>query len=207
MGEEAEFVLTISADMAYTRNDTFALVLGPVPVLLVDDDGGESTQSYFVSALENNGYAFGTLVEELDGDITLAELERYAVVVWDNGWGGKLGDANRDAVAQYLDAGRPLMISGEDIGWFMNYQNDPVLVGFYEDYLHADYIEDDSGFRSLDGIPGDPIGDGLSFTLNGEGCAMNQFYPSEIDPRSGAEPVFEYSPGLEGGTSRSDSRA
>jgi C1A family cysteine protease len=198
VGESVEFVLSITATSRYARSDTFSIILGPVPVLLVDDDGGESTQSYFQGALENTGYPFNMWIEELDGDVPLEELERYAVVVWDNGWGGKLGDNNRSALESYLDAGRPLMISGEDIGWFMNHDGDPILINFYEDYLHADYIEDDSGFRSLTGVPGDPIGDGLSFTLNGEGCAMNQFYPSEIEPRSGAVPVFEYAPGTVG---------
>jgi hypothetical protein len=122
-------------------------------------------------------------------------MDDYVAVIWDVGWNGNLNDNNRDALGSYLDAGHPLFISGEDIGWSLDYYGN---IDFLHDYLHADYIEDDSGYRSLEGVSGDPIGDGMSFTLNGGDSAMNQFYPSEIDPRDSAVGVFEYEPGLEG---------
>ncbi len=195
VGVEVEFALEIVADMTYTYSDAFSIVLGPVQVLLVDDDGGTSTETYFESALENNGYGYALWDEESNGPVSIEEMRRYPVVLWNNGWVGNLSEDNRTALATYLDEGRPLMISGEDIGWSLDHYGN---IDFLHDYLHADYIADDSGYRSLDGIPGDPIGNGLSFTLDGEDSAMNQFYPSEIEPRSGSIGIFEYSPGLEG---------
>ncbi len=195
VGVEVQFTLEITADMTYTHNETFSIVLGPIQVLLVDDDGGTSTESYFQSALENNGYGYRLWCEESDGSVSVEEMRRYPVVLWNNGWGGNLDGDNRTALATYLDEGRPLMISGEDIGWSLDYYGN---IYFLHDYLHADYIADDSGYRSLDGISGDPIGNGLSFTLDGEDSAMNQFYPSEIEPRSGSTGIFEYGPGLDG---------
>lgn len=197
-GEVAEFVLTITADGGYAAVDTLEITLGPCPVLLVDDDEGEGTQRWFESALERNGYVYEEWEEDLDGDVPLSELERYAVTVWDNGWGGGLGSDNRSVISQYLDGGGRMMFSGEDIGWYLNYQGDPDKIAFYNNCLHADYVLDDAGYRSLTGIAGCPIGNGLSFTLNGTGSAVNQFYPSEISPRSGASGIFEYSAGLEG---------
>lgn len=197
-GEVAEFVLSITADGGYAAADTFEVTLGPIPVLLVDDDEGEGTQRWFEDSLERNGYAYEKWEEDLDGDVPLSELERYAVTVWDNGWGGSLGTENRSVISQFLDGGGRAMFSGEDIGWSLNYQGDSGKIAFYNTYMHADYVADDSGYTSVTGISGCPIGDGLSFTLNGTGSAMNQFYPSEISPRSGASAVFEYSPGVEG---------
>ena len=197
-GEVAQFVLSISADGGYANTDTFEVVLGPVPVLLVDDDAGESTEAYFAASLDDDGYVCKEWSEDTDGDIGLAELERYTVVVWDCGWGGSLGSANRDTLAAFLDDGGRLFISGEDIGWSLNYEGDPDKIQFYNDYLHADYIADDSGYRELSGFSGDPISDGMSFTLNGEDSAQNQFYPSEIEPRSGAVSIFEYTSGVDG---------
>ncbi len=197
-GEVVEFTLSITADGGYVNTDTFEIVLGPIPVLLVDDDEGESTETYFADALASTGYPYEKWTEDFHGEVPLSELQRYAVVVWDNGWGGSLGSTNRADLTDFLDGGGRLLIGGEDIGWSLNHEGDNNKISWYEDYLHADYIEDDSGFRSLDGIAGDPIGDGMSFTLNGEDTAMNQFYPSEIDPRSGATGIFEYGPGVEG---------
>lgn len=197
-GEVVDFVLSITAAGGYSHADTFQLVLGPTPVLLIDDDGGESTQTYFEDSLENLGRPYQKWEETLRGYPRLSDMERYTVVIWDCGWGGQLETANRDTLAAYLDGGGRLLISGEDIGWSLNYEGNPVKIDFYRDYLHADYVADDSGYRSLTGASGDPIGDGLSFTLNGEGTAMNQFYPSEIDPRSGATGVFSYVAGKEG---------
>lgn len=197
-GEVVDFVLSVSADGGYSNADTFEVVLGPTPVLLVDDDGGESTQTYFEDALENLGYAYQKWTESTRGDALLSDMERYTVVVWDCGWGGQLGAANRDTLSAFLDGGGQLLISGQDIGWSLNYEGDPAKTQFYRDYLHADYVADDSGYRDLAGVSGDPIGDGLAFTLNGAGSAMNQFYPSEIEPRTGASDVFRYAVNTEG---------
>jgi hypothetical protein len=198
VGEYAEFILSITADGGYTNTDTFEVFLGTCPILLVDDDGGESTDLYFKNALDRDGYLYTVWTENVDGYVPLSEVERYLVTIWDNGWGGNLGSTNRNVVASFLDGGGNLMISGEDIGWYHNYDSNPSKIDFYEDYLHATYIEDDSGYRSLTGVAGDPIGGGLSFTLNGTGSAVNQFYPSEIQPRSGATGIFEYVAGAEG---------
>jgi hypothetical protein len=197
-GEVVEFVLAITADGAYSNTDTFAVVLGPTPIILVDDDAGEGTDAYFKAALDNNGYIYQNWDEQLQGPIGLSELERYTVVVWDCGWGGKPGDDNRPVLSSFLDNGGRLMISGEDIGWSLVDAGNSSSQQWYEDYLHADYVLDDSGYRDVAGVSGDPIGSGLSFTLNGPDSAMNQEYPSEVEPRSGATGVFRYDGSAEG---------
>lgn len=197
-GEEVEFILSITDGARYANSDTFAIVLGPIPVLLVDDDAGESTEAWFEDSLSRVRPVHQSWSEDLQGAISLSELNRYTAVIWDCGWGGKLDADNRTTLESYLDGGGTILLSGEDIGWALNYQNDPDKIQFYNDYLHADYVADDSGYRSLDGVSGDPIGDGLSFSLNGTDSAMNQFYPSEIEPRTGATGIFEYAPGTEG---------
>jgi hypothetical protein len=169
-----------------------------VPILFVDDDEGETTETYFERALADNGYVYEKWVEDLDGDVPLSEMQRYVVTVWTTGWGGGLATGNRSALSSFLDGGGRLFLSGEDIGWYLNYEGDPAKIQFYNNYLHADYVADDSGYRSLAGVAGDPVGGGLSFTLNGAGSAMNQFYPSEINPRTGATGIFEYAAGHEG---------
>ena len=198
VGEPVEFVLSIAADGGYANADTFEVLLGPCPILLVDDDAGESTQTYLEDALDANGYIYRKWTEDTDGYVSASQLDDYTVVVWHCGWSGNPGSQNRTDLASFLDGGGRLMISGEDIGWALNYQGNSGMIDWYNDYLHADYVLDDSGYRSLTGVSGDPIGDGLSITLNGPGSAMNQLYPSEIEPLTGADGILEYTTGAEG---------
>ncbi len=197
-GAVVDFILSITDGARYAGADTFSVILGPAPLLLVDDDSGEATETWFQESLDRLGYLYENWQEETQGEAPLSELDRYTAVIWDCGWGGKLDEGNRTTLASYLDGGGTILFSGEDIGWALNYQNDAEKIAFYNDYLHATYVADDSGYGSVDGVSGDPIGDGMSFALNGIDSAMNQFYPSEIEPRSGAAAVFRYAPGADG---------
>lgn len=191
-GEMVEFVLSITADGGYANADTFNVLLGRTPILLVDDDAGESSEDYFQLALDNNGYIYENWSEDLQGEISLSELNRYSAIIWTAGWGGSFNATNRSVISDYLDGGGRLLVSGEDVGWSLNYQGYSSMINFYQDYFHATYEADDSGYRSLTGVASDAIGDGLSITLNGTGSAMNQFYPSEVAPRTGASAILNY---------------
>jgi C1A family cysteine protease len=197
-GEEIFFALDISADGGYSNSDTFSIRAGDCPVLLVDDDAGSSYQAYFETALSNGGYLYETWNENQDGYVTAAGMLDYSVVIWMTGTAGDMEPENRTSISNFLDSGGKLLISGQDIGWQLNHEGYSSEIQFYNDYLHADYILDDSGFRSLDGISGDPIGDGLALEIGGGSGSNDQDWPSEIEPLGAALPVFEYSPGAAG---------
>jgi hypothetical protein len=167
-------------------------------VLLVDDDDGAQLENYFAASLENNGYIFEIWDETADGYIGSSDIDGYTAVVWMTGVGGDIEPENITAIESLLDGGGNLLISGQDIGWQLNAYADPNDIAFYNDYLHAEYIYDDSGFRTLSGVPGDPIGDGLAFGIGAGDGSGSQEYPSEIDPGSGASAVLEYTAGSEG---------
>ena len=66
-------------------------------------------------------------------------------------------------------------------------------ITWYHDYLHANFINDDTNDYTLDGVPDDPISDGLALTINGGDGANNQEFPSDIDPRvEYASTIFTY---------------
>ena len=198
-GDRIEFVLAISADGGYTHFDTFECSVGDCPVLLVDDDDGAQIEQYFEASLQNNRYIYEVWNEVEDGYIGAADISGYTAVVWFTGVAGDIEPENITAIEALLDGGGALLMTGQDVGWQLNYYSIPEDIAFYNDYLHADYIHDDSGFRSLTGIPGDPVGDGLMFDIGGGDGSGNQDWPSEIEPRTGAAAVLEYSPGAEGG--------
>ncbi len=197
-GDRIEFVLAITADGGYTHLDTFEVSVGDCPILLVDDDDGAQMEQFFETSLQNDGYIYEVWDETANGYIGSADLTEYTAVIWLTGVGGDIEPENITAIEALLDGGGALLMTGQDVGWQLNYYGDPEDLAFYNDYLHADYIADDAALRDLTGIPGDPVGDGLAFDIGGGTGSGSQDYPSEIEPRSGAFPVLEYSPGAEG---------
>ncbi len=199
VGATVDLVLSITANGGYSNEDTFTIALGNCPILLVDDDEGSTFETYFKTALSNNGYFYDTWEELELGSVPASELNKYFAVVWFTGTGGDLASANRTAIAAYMDGGGRLFATGQDIGWQLNYYGDPARIAFYNDYLHANYVSDDSGYRHLDGISGDPIGDGLSFDIGGGSGSNNQDWPSSIMARTGAAHILKYATGTFGG--------
>ena len=198
-GDKIEFVLSISADGGYTRLDTFEVSVGDCPVLLVDDDDGAQVEQFFEISLQNTGYIYEIWNEIDRGPIGSADIAGYTAVIWLTGVSGDIEPQNITALESLLDAGGALLMTGQDVGWQLNYYGDTADLAFYGNYLHADYVQDNAGPRYLTGIAGDPVGDGLAFDIGGGDGSGDQDWPSEIEPRTGASPVLEYSPGAEGG--------
>ncbi len=195
-GEVVELTLDISAAGGYSNTDAFHIRIGDMPILLVDDDDGSSFESYFIQALDHNGYLYEVWQEVTEGNPTYADLSDYYIVIWQTGTHGRIGSNNQAAISSYLDAGGRAFFTGQDIGWYLHEWGGAVPADsiFYHNYLHADYLADDSGYRSLTGIPGDPIGDGMSFDIGGGDGSNDQDWPSRISARTGATEVFQYAP-------------
>jgi hypothetical protein len=197
-GARIEFILEITADGGYSRLDTFEVSVGDCPILVVDDDDGAQMEQYFEASLLNDGYIYEVWSETDDGYIGAADIDGYTAVIWLTGVGGDIEPQNITTIESLLDGGGNLLMTGQDIGWTLNAYGVTDDIVFYHDYLHATYIYDDSGYRSLGGIPGDPVGGGLAFDIGGGDGSGSQDYPSEIEPRTGATAVLEYHPGAEG---------
>ena len=199
-GLALEFVIDIIADAgSYASSDTFYVTVGDSPVLLVDDDDGASYDIFLKNALSNNGYFYDVWDEFVDGYPPISKLVQYSAVVWMTGISGDIEYENRMAISGFLDMGGRMLVTGQDIGWQLCSDSNVNEIAFYNGYLHADYIKDDSGFRSVNGIFGDPVSGGLSFDIGGGDGSLNQDWPSEIEPRTGAAAIFEYAPGIEAG--------
>jgi hypothetical protein len=196
-GERVPLIIDVTTSGAYARTDTFTIRIGDCPILLVDDDAGDEYQAYFEAALDHYGYNYDVWEEFDRGFVSYEKLTRYSVIVWMTGIAGDLESENRDALSPYLFLGGKLFITGQDIGWMLHNKGLMDKINFYRSYFHAYYLADDSGFRDISGVAGDPIGGGLSFGIGGGDGSRNQNYPSEIDPYDGGVPVFEYAPGVE----------
>jgi len=173
----------------------FTFISDGTEILVVDDDGGESYEDYYESAIPAERFQ-GTWTRS-DQAPTADDLSSFGFVVWETGEAAPtLTEEDRDALSSYLGAGGRLFISGQDIGFALA---DPAsneysagTLDFYSNYLHANYVADDAGLSALTGVNGDPISDGIDIEIAGGDGADNQTSPSIISPRRGATNIFYY---------------
>ena len=170
------------------------------PILLVDDDQGDNYETYYEQALHDLGYQKGVDYlywnTSLNGTPPRSLLDRVVIVVWFTGddFTFTLTSMERNVLAYYLARCGQLFISGQDIGF------DIGDTSWYETWLKALYVQDDTGIDSVSGVSGTIFG-GVSYELTGTDSADNNNWPDEIDPLDGAFSVLYYgtNASMEGG--------
>ena len=174
----------IVADSQYSSYPISIVIGGIPPILVIDDDGGDSYETYFTQSLDRIDELYD--IKDSEDSVTSSLLSDYEALVWltgDNSSPVDSGDVI--ALSNYLDSGGNLFITGQDVeGCADN--------SFYHNYLHATLVEDSTKALSVFGVPGDPIGDGLFFVISGLPGANNQVTPSIISPIDDADSIFNY---------------
>jgi len=161
------------------------VIEGRTPILLVDDDEGAEYETYYERSLEAAGHSY----VKVEGPPTKRELLSFDCVVWLTGrdFTTTLTRDDQANLAAYLDGGGSLFLSGQDIG-FNIHDTD-----FFRNYLHVEYVKDNAGIYVLEGVPGDPISNGMTIEIAGGDGGDNQYWPSEIVPITAfAREVFNY---------------
>lgn len=151
-------------------------------LLVVDDDGGAAYESYYTASLDRLGDEY-FLVQQPPA---LSDLTRYPAVIWLTGdeTASTLTPADQSLLAEYLDGGGRLFISGQNIG------DDIGASPFFASYLHAAPISDDADTFILTGL--DFLASLVDIFLQGVGGANNQTSPGEITPVNGGVAVYDY---------------
>jgi hypothetical protein len=190
-GTFVTFTLDITADGSYATTETFEVLVGQKPILLVDDDDGEGHEIYYIDALEANEYDFDLWSVSSEGTPTYDDMAPYKVVIWTTGddYGSSLTSADQENLAAYLDDGGNLFLSSEDYLW------DNGINWFGETYLHVGWYDSDEGIVEVAGVDGDPIGDSLLLPLTYPSDFSN--FSDDILPDDYAVGVFwntRYSP-------------
>ncbi len=214
---EAVFTITASADaiplssnfqLNITATDYAQVIdynIAVSPQILFIADFEESDNKYFdfsqiyFDAFQENHISYD-YVHHLNTDITTELLSKYAIVVWACEWTfPSLNPDDRTALKTYLDNGGSLFLSGQDIGWDLNENNDNSDAAFLNNYLKATYLADDAGETEIFGVEDDPITDGLDIDFYQPKRTADQQFPDVIEPRDGAVSVLNYSDGRSGG--------
>ncbi len=165
-------------------------------VLLIDADGGDPYETYFETALANANIEYSLLDRSAVSSLGDALLDYgWGAIYWNTAWGFPAFVPREITFLQsYLDQGGNLFIAGQDIGWDIfdasGTSNFQAAKDFYHNYLGANYVADNAGSTSLQGIAGDPITDGLSFNLS----SIHALYPESISANgNGATVILKYS--------------
>ena len=197
----ASLTVTSQRNPSLAQTINFTFISEGTEILVVDDDGGNSYQDYYEGAIPSERIQ-GTWTRD-DQAPTADDFSNFDAVIWETGEATPtLTAEDRAAVASYLDAGRRLFISGQDIGYALadpsSGEYSAATLEFYNNYLHANYVSDDEGLLALTGVSGDPISDGINIDISAGDGANNQTSPSIISPRHGASSIFFYGAGEAG---------
>lgn len=165
----------------FPRTIGYTYMTNDLDVLFVDDDGGETHDNYYVDALAANSISYGFWPRG-NGAPTAQLLDNFQVVVWGTAFAfPTLDESDRAALGTFLDNGGKLFLTGQDIGWELNDTGGDAYA-WYQNYLHAIFVNDDTNDYTLNGVSGDPVSDGIDLVIQGGDGANNQDYPSDIDP-------------------------
>ncbi|MDI6809540.1 MAG: FlgD immunoglobulin-like domain containing protein [Candidatus Eisenbacteria bacterium] len=188
VGHLTNFILTIHAT-GYDVLDTFSVYIGETPVLLVDDDGGATYETYYQTAIASTGLNYLRWNVKTQGSPSLTELRKHRATVWFTSLETEFtlnGEDERN-LTSYLNSGGTLLFSSQDY-LFERFET------FAKDILRVNDFTPDVNSSSETGVSGDPISSGMSLTMS----YPFYNYSDDIVPGLNASRVFTNSTGNPG---------
>jgi len=136
---------------------------------LVVDATEEGYSSYIANSFDNvHTGNYGVVSRTALQDPTV-DLSNFYIITWSAGVAIPAFLSEEVANLEgYLDNGGRLFLNGQDIGEdiFEPSGQSHHAQSFYNNYLYANYIDDNSFSFLINGFDGDPITDGMSFVIN-----------------------------------------
>ncbi|MCX7766388.1 MAG: M1 family aminopeptidase, partial [Candidatus Sumerlaeia bacterium] len=180
-------------------------IAGAPKVLVVDgydrwDSQGRGTShpwaAWHGKAVNAYGYvAFDSCANEavIDGSVP---LNNYSAVLWVLGEESTTDETfstqEQNLVKGYLNNGGSLLVSGSEIGWDLDNRGTSEDIAFYNNYLKADYVSDNSADYSVYGT-GEGIFAGLSVNFDDGSAGIYPVgYPDVITPYGGSIATLRY---------------
>jgi len=169
---------------SYPKDDTFRITLGQPYVYIVDDDGGDSLESYYKTAFDSIGTAYTYWNVALDGLPPLsgpAGILAHSLLVWFTGSDtSALNQTERNLITDAINSNINLFISSQYLGETINGSN------FMQNVLHANVIDTQVLDPFVEGSPGNSIFAGIRVATTGGG-ANNAISRDAVEPLSGSQ--------------------
>jgi len=171
---------------------TVDIRLGPAVLLIMDDDEGKTYEDYYTTSLETLGVSYICWDVFRQGVFPTSSMNLFGspIIIWFTGdaFTNTLTPEDQDSLIGFLNDGGNLFLTGQNIG------QDIGDSSFYSGYLHSAFVLPTTNDHTVDGVPGDAVGDGLKILTAGSPGAGNQISQDVISPGSGADSVLLYSP-------------
>jgi hypothetical protein len=155
------------------------IVVGSPPILVYDDDGGSPYETYYAGTLDELGAVYdvwdasqGSFLFAPQAALLMNEFDAVILYTGDPVGGGVLDDAEVAQLEAYLDGGRTLLLSGQNIAEDLS-SGTATQQAFLQDYLHCAY-GGSWAQHTVYGRDGDPVGSGLILATTGIEGAQNQ---------------------------------
>lgn len=162
-------------------------------VLVVADDGAATlAETYVLPSVLADSRATAVWDRAFSG-VNAAALNNFDAVIWVCGNESRgLEATDRTAIDSYLAQGGALLLTGENVAADCAYEG-TVAYTWFKNTTHVRFLGNNSSNFAISGVAGDPIGDGLSFAIQGGDGANNQTNPDRVDVNDAlAQPMFRY---------------
>lgn len=172
-------------DPAQSAARSFRVVSSGVQVLLVDGDGGQQLEDYYTPALAAGDVIWARWPRDEAGALSSPELGGFVAVIWySSGMAPGLDDADRSALAYYLQHGGTLLLAGQDLAWQAGDPGSPwytpQTASWLQVVLGTAHAGAATGALEVASLPGAPFGRYFWGTLNGAGGAGNSTSPDAL---------------------------
>jgi len=198
---EGRNIIRVTPELRYMiEEQSLLLSPGPQPqtvdfqlrrtaVALLDDDAGDTLESFLVASLDSVPLASRWWDKAAWGDPVLGDIP---IVVWFTGNDSltTLDESEQALLESYLAGGGHLLLSGQNITDNLGYES-----SFLREVLHCTAGDPDNDQRLALGIGGNSITDGMTLYLIGQDGAWNQNSPSGVSPLEGSTTILRYSSG------------
>jgi hypothetical protein len=180
-------------------DDLSAFALGTVQRMWLRriNDGSYATRHGLSIAAA--GFSFDGATDDAieDGSVGLGD---YQAVDWFTGEDSTddlpLAPVSRDAIADYLDGGGRLLVSGAELAWALDENGLVDEQAFFRERLHAHFVGDDAETYEVAAVDG-PLGavESLSFS---DPTSYDPRYPDVLDaePSGSVALVYDGAPGI-----------
>ena len=177
----------------------FTVVSTGLDLLLVTDDTHSGLADYYTAALGATDKTYGVWKQVEMGALSNMDLMEFDYVVWTAGeLTGALDDADRAALAYFVQHGGNLFLTGRDLAYEACDPGSPYYsassLNWFNLVLGTQYTGAvASSYANAEGVPGDPITAGMSFALSGgDGAGNTASTLDGVAPASGAAASLRY---------------
>ncbi len=195
-------VVDVLRDHHYSAPDNWdpwlCFTVPPHLKLVIDVGDAAAVLPYYSDALSalNIEYDINTIPPYTPGP-PWEYLVQYDMIIWVTGnqWQNTILPQDAYNLTEYLNRGGKLLITGQDIGYDIFQVSPPndTTYAFYQNYLGAQFVQDDVGSQLVSGELTSFMGQFQELPITGPGGAnYEDFFPDEVDALPHAQTVMLY---------------